>query len=58
MFPYSFLGKNLACALLFEIVRLLIFEGSRFFFQYFWKKKSKLLFNHVIWPKIGMRFIF
>ena len=30
MFLYSFLVKNLACVFLFDAVRLLIFEVSRF----------------------------
>ena len=44
MFVYSFLEKNLACAILFDTVRLLIFENQDFlFFRYLLKKKSKLL---------------
>ena len=37
-----FVGKILACSLLFDTVNLLIFIDSSFFFQYFMKKNSKL----------------
>lgn len=47
MCVYSFLEKNLACAFLFDTVRLLIFEDEGFFFQYFFKKISKLSSNNV-----------
>ena len=40
MFVYYFLENNLAWAFLFDNVRLLNFEGSRFFFQYFLKNNQ------------------
>ena len=56
MFVYSFLEKNLACAFLFDTVRLLILKGQRFFFNISYKK-SKLVSINVTWPKIGIQYL-